>query len=153
MSDSTEENIIQTNEPNQNEDNEDNEDEDEDDDDDNIDYHHNNSVVLYQDNFMPAFYPLFYNMIENELLETTLQNSLTEYNNIQRTEEFINFSFFNYDEDLIQEETKDCSICLNIFKNGEQITKTNCNHIFHNSCITEWTRYKKNCPNCRNINL
>lgn len=38
-----------------------------------------------------------------------------------------------------------CSICLDTLDNND-IIKTNCNHIFHKSCLINWT---KNCPICR----
>ncbi len=40
-----------------------------------------------------------------------------------------------------------CSICLEtITKNGKI---TNCNHTFHNNCLNQWLKKKKNCPICR----
>ncbi len=106
-------------------------------------------------NFRNNFYPIILNNIlediENEYLEEVLQTSLNESNSIQRSEEPINFSFQIYKESKVEEiETKkDCSICLIDFEENDQVTKTNCNHIFHHSCITEWSRYKKDCPICR----
>ena len=109
-------------------------------------------------NFQNNFYPIILNNIlediENEYLEEVLQTSLNESNSIQRTEEPIDFSFQIYKESKVEkveeiETKKDCSICLIDFEENDQVTKTNCNHIFHHSCITEWSRYKKDCPICR----
>ena len=44
----------------------------------------------------------------------------------------------------------DCSICKEDFENTDDISITNCNHIFHTKCIKEWGYYKQECPNCRN---
>jgi len=44
---------------------------------------------------------------------------------------------------------KECSICLDDFKQGENIIKLNCNHIFHYACINEWILIKPECPECR----
>ncbi len=104
------------------------------------------------------FYPIILNNIlediENEYLEEVLQTSLNESNSIQRTEEPIDFSFQIYKESKVEkaeeiETKKDCSICLIDFEENDQVTKTKCNHIFHHCCITEWSRYKKDCPICR----
>ena len=38
-----------------------------------------------------------------------------------------------------------CSICLEPL-NKYKIKKTVCNHVFHESCLNNWT---KNCPMCR----
>ena len=43
-----------------------------------------------------------------------------------------------------------CSVCLLNFTHDSDITITICNHIFDKECITEWSRYKKECPICRN---
>jgi hypothetical protein len=54
----------------------------------------------------------------------------------------------NYDE-----YTDDCcSICLQESQESqEQIIKTNCNHIFHLQCLSNWVNQnKKTCPICRN---
>lgn len=54
----------------------------------------------------------------------------------------------NYNENISNDTT--CSICLNLFQNNEIVTKTECQHIFHEKCIMSWIIDKKTCPNCRN---
>ena len=45
---------------------------------------------------------------------------------------------------------KDCSICQNRFKAEESlVTLTECKHIFHYRCISQWGQYKQDCPLCR----
>ena len=44
---------------------------------------------------------------------------------------------------------KECSICLDQFKQNTSILKLNCNHIFHYDCINEWIFRKPECPECR----
>lgn len=45
---------------------------------------------------------------------------------------------------------KECSICLEEFKNGENITELgDCKHKFHTKCILPWLDEKGTCPNCR----
>ena len=35
------------------------------------------------------------------------------------------------------------------FEDDDSVSLTNCKHLFHSNCITEWSRYKKDCPICR----
>ena len=42
-----------------------------------------------------------------------------------------------------------CSICLEKFGRKQVIAKINCEHLFHKNCITEWGKYKADCPSCR----
>ena len=53
---------------------------------------------------------------------------------------------------LDKEEEEICSICLIFFKNGDQISRLNCGHLFHTNCVNKWISNKKNCPLCR-INI
>ena len=36
------------------------------------------------------------------------------------------------------DEEESCSICCDDFKDGELLTKTYCNHLFHTKCIWQW---------------
>lgn len=49
----------------------------------------------------------------------------------------------------IQEFTylNECSICLET--NNYKIITTNCNHIFHEECLSKWIKIIKTCPICR----
>ena len=51
----------------------------------------------------------------------------------------------------VDSEMKDeiCTICVSEYEVGDQITKTKCNHVFHTNCISEWVKYKTECPVCR----
>lgn len=49
---------------------------------------------------------------------------------------------------------EDCSICLDKLTND--VVSTECNHLFHKSCIEKWIQTNrstiiKNCPNCRTV--
>ncbi|EPS59990.1 hypothetical protein M569_14815, partial [Genlisea aurea] len=47
-------------------------------------------------------------------------------------------------------EGTDCSICLNEFRENEDLRLLpKCSHAFHVPCIDEWLRSQKNCPVCR----
>ena len=42
----------------------------------------------------------------------------------------------------------DCSICLENIEASE-CTWTPCLHVFHSSCLTEWSKQSTTCPICR----
>jgi hypothetical protein len=53
-------------------------------------------------------------------------------------------------KDLNYDESKECLICIEYFNKEDDITKINCNHIFHKNCIKSWLCYESNkCPICR----
>lgn len=47
------------------------------------------------------------------------------------------------------EKYKDCTICLEAFKNGDKVKlMPMCGHIFHEQCCVHWLEFKFSCPNC-----
>ncbi|KAM3293142.1 hypothetical protein ACQJBY_036609 [Aegilops geniculata] len=44
---------------------------------------------------------------------------------------------------------EECVVCLESFKEGDDIRKLPCSHGFHNSCISDWLRVSCLCPQCR----
>ena len=45
-----------------------------------------------------------------------------------------------------------CSICLESFDFSQQdISATNCGHLFHKSCLESWNRENSSCPECRKV--
>lgn len=49
------------------------------------------------------------------------------------------------------ETFKTCGVCFEdfVFNDCKTYCKLNCNHFFHSECITEWRKYKNQCPYCR----
>ena len=43
----------------------------------------------------------------------------------------------------------DCSICQEEIVDNSNIFKTTCNHVFHDTCMTELSLYSNKCPNCK----
>lgn len=43
----------------------------------------------------------------------------------------------------------ECAICLESFKVGHQILKSECTHVYHTQCIIQWRRRSTQCPLCR----
>ena len=46
-------------------------------------------------------------------------------------------------------ENNDCSVCLEEFKNGTNVTKLKCGHVFCSECIEKWLSSSITCPCCR----
>jgi hypothetical protein len=113
-----------------------------------------NSINTGIRNIFEEMYPILLSevidYIENDIVDEVMERTLNE-SVVERNEnDFIEFISENYNE-LSDENknTKDCSICLVDFEDNDSVSLTNCKHLFHNNCITEWSRYKKDCPICR----
>ena len=48
-------------------------------------------------------------------------------------------------------ENNDCSVCLEEFKNGTNVIKLKCGHVFCTECIEKWLSNSLTCPCCRQI--
>ena len=49
----------------------------------------------------------------------------------------------------LDQEKKNCVICLEDFKNGDTVINLPCIHLFHNKCIKNWLKNKNSCPICK----
>lgn len=51
----------------------------------------------------------------------------------------------------LKEQSKECSVCLSTFEEGEEIRKLKqCNHTFHKNCLDTWLQQDwATCPLCR----
>ena len=92
------------------------------------------------------------------LLETrTLHNNgMTEGKfDIEKGEETQLPSFLEDDGEnkiLICEDNIECSICLETFKIGQDLSRSRtrkCEHVFHNECLSTWLMKNAGCPCCR----
>lgn len=52
-------------------------------------------------------------------------------------------------DDILNENTKECIICFDLFEIGGIYCKLDCGHIFHSNCIIEWLNKQCTCPECR----
>jgi len=46
-------------------------------------------------------------------------------------------------------EIKECSVCKEDFKEGDQALEMPCTHKFHDGCLTPWLKQHNSCPTCR----
>ena len=93
----------------------------------------------------------FFNRIVNRIIdpiESVLNRSLEEQPSLEKNKKEIYVESFKY-ETIIEKKEKKCSICLEEFLNDEDVSLIKCGHIFHSSCIKEWSTYKITCPVCR----
>lgn len=49
----------------------------------------------------------------------------------------------------LDEEKKNCSICLGYYTNGDKAIALPCMHIFHADCIKTWVSKRGICPTCK----
>ena len=54
-----------------------------------------------------------------------------------------------HDPSKLDPEKKNCVICLEDFKEGDDIIILPCIHVFHKTCITDWLQSHNDCPICK----
>ncbi|KAI3865627.1 hypothetical protein MKX03_012330 [Papaver bracteatum] len=50
---------------------------------------------------------------------------------------------------VVLDDDEVCSVCLQDINVGDEDTSITCSHIFHDKCMSEWSKRKLNCPLCR----
>jgi len=50
---------------------------------------------------------------------------------------------------VAENEAEECSLCLEEFKEGEELLQLPCHHLFHENCIAPWFRRSLTCPLCK----
>lgn len=98
-------------------------------------------------------YKFFNSKINNFILSNNLTNTIIRYIPIINAitikmfeKRIIGNHFINKKEEIVLNESEDCTICL------EPITKCyelSCNHKFHAKCILEWCEHSDLCPLCK----
>eukprot|EP00747_Dinoflagellata_sp_TGD_P167695 gnl/TRDRNA2_/TRDRNA2_192578_c0_seq1.p1 gnl/TRDRNA2_/TRDRNA2_192578_c0~~gnl/TRDRNA2_/TRDRNA2_192578_c0_seq1.p1 ORF type:complete len:386 (+),score=77.56 gnl/TRDRNA2_/TRDRNA2_192578_c0_seq1:70-1227(+) len=54
-----------------------------------------------------------------------------------------------YDGDASKVADTNCQICMEDFKEGDELKTLPCFHIFHAACIDQWLKVNSICPTCR----
>jgi hypothetical protein len=95
--------------------------------------------VLFSNSSMPSLFP----------------HSVFLYQNREIVSKIFTFHKIHtervYDPKDIISKKEECPVCLEIFSFDKEITKTICNHYFHNDCITETLKFTNTCPICRKV--
>lgn len=47
------------------------------------------------------------------------------------------------------DEPETCSICIDEFKQEQDLRRLPCRHRFHKNCVDEWLKISSTCPNCK----
>lgn len=84
---------------------------------------------------------------DDRTMRIVLEESLHHYNT-QEKKPNIKLDIESH-KATVDHEDDSCAICTSKFESGENITILLCNHILHTDCISEWVKYKSECPLCR----
>ena len=93
----------------------------------------------------------FFHNIVNRIIdpiEGVLNRSLEEQPSLEKNKEEMDIESVKYGT-IIDKKEKNCCICLEDFCNEEDVSLINCEHLFHTTCIKEWSTYNITCPVCR----
>ena len=85
-------------------------------------------------------------MTYEELLE--LEDNVGKVNKGLTNQQIDNLPNIKYSKGK-NNESKQCIICMEEFKEREKVKLLPCAHIFHNNCIKQWLLKEKNCPFCK----
>ena len=84
--------------------------------------------------------------MQESLYDPTLWDPYDEEETIERNPEVklnINVEEFEGNQEL------NCAICQDKFEKNEKVSTLECKHIFHEFCISEWGKWKAECPLCK----
>lgn len=109
------------------------------------------SPILSRNNSFMSFINTISNPFYDPIEQVLIDSMNEQPDSLSKTDHIISISSQRFQtlDEKIQEENKDCSICINSYNSDDMISITNCNHIFHTDCIKEWGKYKTQCPVCR----
>ncbi|XP_076954813.1 putative E3 ubiquitin-protein ligase RHY1A [Bidens hawaiensis] len=95
------------------------------------------SISNHQDEFS-------YNNLPMSSMTKMLPPGLSkqELNSLQMT-------VYKEGNDETSSASRECSICLEGFEDGDELINLVCMHRFHSSCLLPWTEVCGACPNCR----
>ena len=93
------------------------------------------------------------NNMNNMMNMNMLMNNMNDMNNMnngvaQNILDILQVSKLN-DVSHLEEDKKQCSICLEEYRNGDEVVYLPCLHIFHKDCIYTWLRNHDDCPICK----
>nr|GMC78453.1 probable E3 ubiquitin-protein ligase RHY1A [Ipomoea batatas] len=59
------------------------------------------------------------------------------------------FCNLDYTNESVPSIVRECSICLEAFREGDKLISLPCEHMFHDGCLVPWVQTCGDCPNCR----
>ena len=95
-------------------------------------------------NMFDLFYEAYQNLIDDILLEETMNRSMEDEQLKRNTQVKVSLEKVKYNGDECE-----CEICFEKVKQGDKIYNLDCFHKFHADCLMEWLHYKQDCPVCR----
>lgn len=87
------------------------------------------------------------NHMEERMMEIAMRESLDHYKTYEKKPD-VKLCIESMEAN-VEHTNKVCVICRSDFEEKETITILTCEHILHTECISEWVKYKSECPNCR----
>ena len=114
-----------------------------------IAYFTHNSEQQYLDYLANSMSFTYENIVENKMIDMATQESLEYYKTQERKPNIT----LNIQPVVWKDEFKDkmCAICKSEFEKKEVIIELACKHLLHDECISEWVKYKSECPVCRSV--
>ncbi|KAL2492573.1 brassinosteroid-responsive RING-H2 [Abeliophyllum distichum] len=87
-------------------------------------------------------------------LDFLLHQSFFQPRGIELSEYVDDLSVMRYENnnnDVSEDSTVECAVCLCRIDEGDQVRELRCNHLYHRVCLDRWLGYgHKTCPLCRN---
>ena len=103
----------------------------------------NNMMINMNDMLNSLFNNNNFGMMMNNMGQVEVNNGLdpTLLNNLPSTK--------LRDVSKLEDDKKNCIICMEDFKVDDEVIFLPCLHIFHKDCITEWLKSHDDCPICK----
>ena len=123
-----------------------------------------NNNDINTNNMMMNLNNMFNNM--NQMFNNMFNNGLG-YMNFNNMGNMNNMNYGNYntgvdptilnnfassklkDISKLEDDKRNCIICMEDFINGDEVIYLPCLHVFHNTCILEWLKMHNDCPVCK----
>jgi len=83
---------------------------------------------------------------EDQMLRYALNESLLHYKTQEKKPNII----LDMKSELFNEKMmENCTVCVSKYIKNDEVVNLDCKHVFHKKCISEWVKYKAECPVCR----
>ena len=110
-----------------------------------INYNNNDDSKVEQD-IIEQLYPDPDKMTYEQLLE--LEEKVGNVSKGLSKAQIKKIPRFIYQKNIHKNIDNKCVVCQYEFKNGDNVTKLNCGHVFHTDCVDTWLSKNKVCPMC-----